>query len=404
MNTNWFMMLFGIYLTIFPLFPSAINRKTLFTEFFMLILMIIYLAINLKSKDKKIQFIKNLKEFFTDKLSITLLVLLGFMLISISYSTDLILVLKDSMRFIVALGIFFIVRFEIKSKKSLDNLIKLIYIPAFIEFTYGIIQYITGWGLIFHTGDIARIEGNVGHPNTLAGYAVLLFFPLFFIMVNEKKKKWKIFYAVELLLLVVNIVLTFSRNSWLALVLGILILCIYYSWKFLIPLGIGGIIALSISTIRLRLTQFVDPNINSGRIKIWTLTLKCFKEHPILGVGAGNYEAVHKSYVARYPQYDPGEQIYHTHNVYLKMLSELGIVGFVTYVVGAFFILKKIFTVHNKLSGYYKDLMGGILISFITAYFVINMFDNVMVLPQIMNYFYLFLGIVYVIERLNKNA
>lgn len=421
MITNYFMLLFGIYLAIFPLFPSAINRTTLFTEFFMVLVIAIYLIMNLSKDRKRKEFIQNLGEFFRDKASLVSTVLLVYMIISISYSQSLVLALRDSMRFGIALSIFFIVRFEIKNEKQLMGLIRFVYVPAFFEFCYSIYQHFTGFGLkhTFNAGElIYRIEGTLGHPNTLAGYCILLAFPLFFIIKHEKNIFWKVFYIIDMILSLTTLVLTYSRNIFIALAIGVILICLYYSWKFILGLGIVGAIGVLIPAIRKgiinlaiklmpssivdRIMQFNDKNLNSGRLNIWTLAIKCFKDHPIFGVGIGNYEAVHPQYVEKYPQYNPGETIYHTHNVYLKMLSELGIIGFVLYVLGAILILVKGLKTHLKASGFHKDLVVGILISFVVCYFEVSMFDNLIVLPQLMNYFYLFLGVIYVIDKIDR--
>ena len=110
--------------------------------------------------------------------------------ISVLYSPNKLLALRDTLRFLVATGLIFIVKNEYNDKFKLNNLIKLIYIPAFLEMIYGIYEKLSG-RIDFFTGDIGRIQGTMGHPTILAGYATMLFFPLFFVMVNEKNKKWK---------------------------------------------------------------------------------------------------------------------------------------------------------------------------------------------------------------------
>lgn len=401
MNSNIFSVLFAVYLVLFPLFPAKLNSKTLFTEFFLAAILIYYLAYNIK-KDKEGLF-KNILVFFKEKVTLILFILLIYMGISISYSTNLILALREVLRFGIGIGLVFVIKNEINTKKQVDNLIKLIYIPAFLEMIYGIVQQITGFQLVFYTGELPRIEGTMGHPNILAGYAIMLFFPLVFIFIKEKERNWRIFYFIELILLIINIVLTYSRASWIALVLGFLALGIYYSYKLLIPLVIGGGIALFIPTVQLRLSQFTDPSINSGRQRIWTLAMKCFSEHPIFGVGIGNYEAVHPQYVARFPELDPGEAIYHTHNVYLKIAAELGIIGVVIFIASIIFMYLRFIDIYKKASEY-KTLIVGILISFSVFFVAINLFDNLLLSPKIMNYYFIFIGLVYAIEKIEKKA
>ncbi|CDM69201.1 membrane protein [Clostridium bornimense] len=391
-----FKILFPIYLIIFPLFPAEVNRKTLFTEFFLLGILIIY-VIGKFVKDSE-EFVNEIRSFLKSYLVRVLLIITIFMGISVLYSPDKLLALRDTLRFLVATGLIFIVKNEYSDEFKLSNLIKLIYIPAFLEMIYGIYEKLSG-KIDFFTGDIGRIQGTMGHPTILAGYATILFFPLFFVMVNEKNKKWKTFYIIELLSFVVVIFLTQSRSSWLAFGIGALVLCIYYSYKLIILFIIGGGIALLSSDVRERLLGFTN---DAGRFNIWKLAVKCYKDHPIIGVGAGNYEAVHPDYVAKYPELNPGEYIYHTHNVYLKMATELGTIGLGLFITAIGFIYGKLVKVY-KIAEEYKNLVVGIIISISVFVFVVSIFDNLILSPKIMNYFFIFIGVLFAIEEIKEN-
>lgn len=391
-----FKILFPIYLIIFPLFPADINKKTLFTEFFLLGILIIY-VIGKFIKDSE-EFANEIRSFLKSYLVRILLIITIFMGISVLYSPNKLLALRDTLRFLVATGLIFIVKNEYSDKFKLGNLIKLIYIPAFLEMIYGIYEKLSG-KIEFFTGDIGRIQGTMGHPTILAGYATILFFPLFFVMVAEKNKKWKTFYIIELISFVIVIFLTQSRSSWLAFGIGALVLCIYYSYKLIILFIIGGGVALLSSDVRERLLGFTN---DAGRFNIWKLAVKCYKDHPIIGVGAGNYEAVHPDYVAKYPELNPGEYIYHTHNVYLKMATELGTIGLGLFVAAIGFIYGKLVKVY-KIAEEYKNLVVGIIISASVFVFVVSVFDNLILSPKIMNYFFIFIGVVFAIERIKED-
>lgn len=75
------------------------------------------------------------------------------------------------------------------------------------------------------------------------------------------------------------------------------------------------------------LTSITKPGGDRGRWKMWGHTLEMVAAHPHVGVGLGNWEYI-------YPQYDPGDTVSPTqqpvrpHNEWLRILAELGIVGF----------------------------------------------------------------------------
>lgn len=191
----------------------------------------------------------------------------------------------------------------------------------------------------------------------------------------------------------VSMVLTFSRNAWLAFVLGIFIFVLFYNWKAIILPFLGGGLALLIPAVRNRLGDFSiifeDP-----RIKMWKTAVKMIKDHPILGVGNGNYVSLYGEYVARYPEL----MYYHntrfpSHNSYLKVQSELGILGiifFITILVGAFNKLKKFISTEKE--GFYKVFYKGFLISGIVFLFM-NASDNLFFVPKVSMYFWIMVAI-----------
>jgi O-antigen ligase len=76
----------------------------------------------------------------------------------------------------------------------------------------------------------------------------------------------------------------------------------------------------------------------AGRTTLWKVGWRMFEAHPVGGVGVGNYSVVSINYLLR-----PGRTVddrfivdtpskFPPHNVYLNVLSELGVVGFVLFV------------------------------------------------------------------------
>ena len=72
----------------------------------------------------------------------------------------------------------------------------------------------------------------------------------------------------------------------------------------------------------------VQPNYE--RILMWNSATNMFLDHPIIGVGIGNY---HKEYISQYQSPLSKENQYHPHNVILSMLSQTGIIGTIGYLL-----------------------------------------------------------------------
>ena len=84
-----------------------------------------------------------------------------------------------------------------------------------------------------------------------------------------------------------------------------------------------------------RITNFGGGS--SGRGDLWRVALDVFHDHPLAGVGAGNFEAVESHFVLR-----PGAisriqylvDVPHlVHNTYLQLLAETGVIGLLLYLL-----------------------------------------------------------------------
>lgn len=77
--------------------------------------------------------------------------------------------------------------------------------------------------------------------------------------------------------------------------------------------------------------RFLNSNhgdITSGRIQLWQLALEEFRKEPVFGIGWGGYKYVYRSTLWNGQYFFP---LLNTHNVYLQVLCELGILGLGVY-------------------------------------------------------------------------
>jgi O-antigen ligase len=72
----------------------------------------------------------------------------------------------------------------------------------------------------------------------------------------------------------------------------------------------------------------------AGRIDIWTVALQIIRSHPIQGVGLDNFGKAFDKYLSETAGvlYFPGRGM-GSHNIWLNVLSELGVIGFVLFAV-----------------------------------------------------------------------
>ncbi len=230
-----------------------------------------------------------------------------------------------------------------------------------------------------------RAHGSLPHANVLGGILAVWLIVLFS-WFYAVKRVWKHYLVWAIFaLLVLSLIFSFSRGAWLVFGLGILFMIIFvwlkYPNKFrkavlpslLVVLVVTPFIISQNQTILSRFN--LDQPIESISIKSRQQQFDSFKavfvKYPILGIGAGQYvpylykinqETEGWSYrsdfsgwaynpTGRVGAYDP------VHNIFLLVLSELGIVGFLIFLsffVGVFIEIfrnqKKLFILSRSLA------------------------------------------------------
>ncbi|MHC1682337.1 MAG: O-antigen ligase family protein [Clostridiaceae bacterium] len=389
-----FNLLFILYLFVLPLMPRSIAEKFPVIDAVMFLMFLAYLIKEVLPSERRRYFFENIRNFFKDSIVISMTVLVAIMFISTSYAYSKSLSLNESLRFLTYIVLIFIIKNEFSINRKFDYLFNVIYIPSFFVSIFGIIQYFTGWEARVITDNVLRMESTLGHPNVLGAYVILLIFPLIMLTIKENRTNYKIFNIVLILLFLINLALSQSRNSWLAFVLGCIILSILYNWRFLLIIVGAGALSLLSPKILYRLSQFNSSRLNEGRINIWKTAVEMIKDHPILGIGNGNFTELYDTYVERFPQYRvPDHKGYPTHNSYLKMLTELGIPGIIAFMVMLFLVIKRVIYVYLNSDGKIKLFYTGLVASLVT-FLVLNLFDNMLFAPKVTTYFWIFVAMI----------
>lgn len=272
------------------------------------------------------------------------------MLLSALFSGDIRLGLKEwADMWIWRMMPFIIIVTVINDYKKAFNIIKLSTLGIFIGIVCLIYQGVSG---------DSRAAGFFGHPMTFAGW-LCLFLPIFFIGAFDKilDKKYKITSLVLLILGGIALVFNGTRGGWLAVAITLSLLLLHYMMISKRNLILGILLVSVCSGILYNNDSFMHRvstitnnkyQSNSERLLMWNSAWNMFKDHPVLGVGLGqytdNYQQKYISPKAKEPQQK------HAHNNFMQMLAENGIIGFLSFVIMFGYIiinnLKKY--MHNK--------------------------------------------------------
>ncbi|MCM0650580.1 O-antigen ligase family protein [Clostridium swellfunianum] len=382
--------------TVIPSQVKVLNKASV-SDLIFLIILVYYLILLFFSKHYGFRaFISKLYTFLHNPLILSMITLSIFMLASVLYSTDKSLALTETIRFFLYITIGFILISEFNNTAYLSSFIYTFTCSTIIVNIIGLYQFITNKGMsvslvnLTGSGFTGRVESTFGNPNAFGAYLVVASFPFILLFLSTKNKIVKLLYLIVIALCSANLLLTFSRNSWLSFAVGLLILVFTYNWKLIYLMISGGIIMLLIPNINARIRQFADITQNEGRIKIWSVALKMIKEHPLRGVGNGNFSVLYDSYVEKYPEYfQENVSQFPSHNSYLKIQSELGAGGTLSFFAIVFFAFKSILYAYKKHTGTIKFFYYGFLVSS-ASFLILNFFDNILFVPQVAIVFWFF--------------
>ncbi|MGL4730054.1 MAG: O-antigen ligase family protein [Clostridium sp.] len=384
-----------IYIILLPLINDSMKIIGYIPEVILLGLIAIYFVSMIIVKDTSKTFWINIKDFFTSFLGMTMMILVTLMMVSTFYSVEKNLALSESFRFGTYMCLVFIIKYEFNSERKIDGLIRSFLFVTSMLVLMGIIQYFTGFGLNqkFILAEGNRITTTMQNPNGYGAYLILSLFPIIMLSFKEKNKLYKKLYIVLSILIITNILCTYSRNAFVGLIIGFIALAIMYNYKFIY--GIAGIGILAIFNMKLiyRLVDIKELP-KDPRIKLWKTAIKMIKENPIKGVGNGNYVARYDEYVKKYPECAyPDYHRFSSHNSYLKVQSELGVFGIAFFVLMLTASLKSIFKAYRTANNVkYKMFFLGVFASAI-AFLAMNMLDNLFFAPQTTTFFWIFVAL-----------
>lgn len=236
--------------------------------------------------------------------------------------------------------------------------------------------------------NLYELQSPFGHKNLYASFQ-LLCLPFIFYLVQTEKKALRIAAAGVLLLALASIGLIQTKSVLIGLGLSTLFalpiastLLLKEQKKLLFGVIIGYIILLIAAAFFIysrqeKFTLLLNNDTIRERILLWNNTIEMIKEFMPMGVGAGNWQVY-------FPKYGLGEFMktnylisdgYTTfqrpHSDFLWVLSELGVLGFLTYTALFIYVaIQGIKRLRSELQTQEKMILLGFLSTFVAYVFV----------------------------------
>ena len=289
---------------------------------------------------------------------------------------------------------------------------------------HGIYQFIvavpipSSWVTSTESSVRTRVFSITGSPN-IFGSLLLMAAPCAASMVYYFRSGWKKFAALCVTgCICLSILFTFSRGSWVGLIVAIILFSLFLDKRLIGLMGIAmaGVLAL-VPSITSRLTylftnEYKTASAVGGRALRWTVGKELLYENSKwLGFGLGrfggavamNNQVLEKAY---------GFEYFYMDNYYLKTLVEMGYIGIIFYIAAliAFVIMAlrairacgegRVYGLYDdaltRNNGSLKCLAAG-LFAGMTGVLVHCYFENIFEEPYMMAYFW---GLAAALQRL----
>ncbi|MEA2065037.1 MAG: O-antigen ligase family protein [Patescibacteria group bacterium] len=340
--------------------------------FYAIDILLIVLFILFVISNRRLRIKENYKKTLKDKKKlyffILILSLVVFSFLSIFWSTDKILALYSVVKIAEAIALFFLL---LNVRFSWQKMFIAFIVAAVIQSGLSLWQFFqqatfaSSWlGMSFYDAQELgvsvvqtplrrwlRAYGSFQHPNILGGYlaiSLVLTTGLYLKIQNKIQQNYKIL-LIRLSLLLVYclqfsaLLVSFSRSAWIAIAFSlssIFLLAIIKKQKeeilnlikiFIISAGIIGIFFTVFQEpflARVKIRGRLETKSVEERINYTTEAKNLIKENWLVGAGIGNYTLA--SYYKTGKKY-PAWHFQPVHNVYLLVLAELGIIGFLLF-------------------------------------------------------------------------
>lgn len=232
-----------------------------------------------------------------------------------------------------------VVAASVRTKRDMQDVLIALLVGLMGQGVIGLLQYTIGTDLglgLFTVGELRRVSGTIGWPNTFGTYAATIVCVAFPLWLGRAGMRSRIAVGAMCAAGFVPVILSFSRGAWFALLPGLVtavLLCWHKGWldaRSLARLAVLGLCAVVVgvffgSSVVSRLTEVsVNMPVIVSRVQLNRIALKMIAAHPLLGVGINTF-------VEEMWQYDMTgvTELFPepVHNVYLLVASETGLVG-----------------------------------------------------------------------------
>jgi len=310
--------------------------------------------------------------------------------------------------------IYLLIVNTIETKREANYLLITLITSGFGATIYGLLQYLgVVRGARGFSGGAGSIISVMGNQNYLAGFLSYIFIPAFAIILISRSKSIKTYLVLALGLFFFLLFPIGARGAWLSLVFASLVFgagLLYYKpidnlrklWLTLLvivlvlflayifasaPGPLNSVLSYSAQedgeaswgiftpVVRPLIKQLVEKG--GARVEDWYIGLEMLKDHPLVGIGLGNYKVKFLEYRGRFLTSERGQGFgefiprgAQAHNEYLQFTAELGIIGLIAIITSIAILVINVFSRIRSSNQWTSRILGLALAGGVVGYLI----------------------------------
>ena len=297
----------------------------------------------------------------------------------------------------------------IETKRQLYGMLFFFICMGVLVALYGFYQFLfpAKFSGVWHDttmfeGIAFRVYSTLENPNVLGEYFLLVIPFAAAFCINGKTWFQRLFFAGCGGVMLLCLVLTYSRGCYLGIMAAAAVFLVLWDRRFIL-VGLLVLLLLPFILPETILNRFLSigdmaDSSTSYRVYIWLGSIAMLKDYWLCGIGPGT-----DAFNMVYPAYAYNSiAAPHSHNLFLQILCDAGIVGFVVFVLFLFqYYRMTCGALSRERKGEHKVLLIG-AISAMTGFLVQSMSDYTFYNYRVMLLFWVCVAFGMVLARISR--
>ena len=316
-------------------------------------------------------------------------------LLSTIGSVNRIATLTEVTRIVAAVLMFVVLERLLVDLGAVRRVLVACYVSLIPAIGLGLVQSLSGGS--FTSGGVSRIVGTFLHPNTF-GFFLSMFMLMSIALYRHVQTRTRLLLGLVVVVCGGLLVLTYSRGSWVAFVVGLVIIGVFQS-RAVFAWMIGGVVVVIglLPSVVARVTDVTTADTATGaasnsltwRFQYWLDVIGLNRDNPVTGIGLKGTRYI-------------TDQSKAPHNDFLRAYAETGLLGLLAFLL---VVLAIIGIARRALRQAQPGLARGVAVGFaavLAAYLIDSFGDNLMSEIVVLWYFYAFAACAAAVARLGS--